>query len=426
MSNISDYELLVQTDKGKPAGELLRRYWQPVALARELGKRPKAVQIMGEDLVLFRDNNGKVGLIGRYCPHRLVDLSYGRIENGGLRCLYHGWLFNVKGHCLEQPTEQIDSSYKDEIRQPAYPCHEAAGTIFVYMGPGEPPLFPNFHFLAAPEPYVYQTKVYHRSNYLQANEGNIDPAHLSFLHSFHKPLTDRTQAAQKLQNVLIQNTRPKIDIERTRYGIRILTKRTADEGKNYVRLTNFVFPNLAFFGGDGGKRSPGGYSAHWHVPINDESHWRYDFSYHPADPLNKQELEAKHAAEVDENFYPLRTPENHYLQNAEEMETFSFSGMGRNFPAHDLFAVQSPGAIIDRSREHLISSDIAIVAARRMLLDAMEGLKNGKEPPLVIRSPNENIFNDILIMGFLLDEKEDERAYCQAIVSSKDYHALRT
>ncbi|HEY4134674.1 MAG TPA: Rieske 2Fe-2S domain-containing protein [Alphaproteobacteria bacterium] len=425
MSIQTDYELLVQTDKGKPAGELLRRYWQPVALASELGKRPKLVKIMGEELVLFRDDKGRVGLVGRYCPHRSVDLSYGRVEDGGLRCLYHGWLFDVKGKCLEQPAEPLDSTYKNEIRQTAYPCHEAAGTIFTYMGPGEPPLFPKFHFLEAPDAHVYQTKVHHRCNYLQANEGNIDPAHLSFLHSFHKPLGDRAQEAQKMQSVLINNTRPKIDIERTRYGIRIFAKRAADEGKNYVRVTNFVFPNLAFFAGDSGRRGAGGYSVHWHVPIDDESHWRYDFYYHSAGPINKEELEAKHHAEVDENFMPLRTPENHYLQDAAEMETFSFSGMGRNFPAHDLFAVQSPGAIHDRSREHLATGDIAIVAARRMMLDAMKGLEQGKEPPLVIRSANENVFNDIVIMGVLLDEKEDEQAYCRSIVSSSDYHALK-
>ncbi|HXP73642.1 MAG TPA: hypothetical protein VN823_05800, partial [Stellaceae bacterium] len=302
---------------------------------------------------------------------------------------------------------------------------EAAGTIFAYLGPGAPPLFPNFHFLSAPDAHVYQTKLYHACNYLQANEGNIDPAHLSFLHRIHKPTRERPQQAQKLQNVLVQNTRPKINIERTRYGLRIFAKRTAEPGKNYLRVTNFVFPNLGFFAGDGGERGAGGYSVHWHVPINDESHWRYDFYYHRAETLDKAQLDAKQRAEADETYHPRRTPENRYLQDPEEMGKISFAGMGPNFPAHDLFAVQSPGAIHDRSREHLVSSDIAIVAMRRMMLDAIKGLQEGKEPPLVIRSPNENVFNDIIVLGTLLDENEDQFAYCDAIARSSDYHAMK-
>jgi phthalate 4,5-dioxygenase oxygenase subunit len=425
MSLTDDSKLLVETDKGKPAGELLRRYWQPVALTSDLGRRPVPITVMGENLVLFRDPAGKAGLLGRHCPHRSVDLSYGRIEDGGLRCLYHGWLFDVKGRCLEQPAEPEGSTYKDEIRHTAYPCHEAAGTIFAYMGPGAPPLFPDFHFLTAPAPHVYQTKLYHACNYLQANEGNIDPAHLSFLHSFHKPLEDRTVEARRLQNILIRNTRPRINIERTRFGLRIFAKRAAEGGKSYMRVTNFVFPNLGFFAGDGGERGAGGYSVHWHVPINDESHWRYDFYYHRAEPLDKAKLDAKQRAEADETYHPLRTPENRYLQDPDEMENFSFAGMGPNFPSHDLFAVQSPGAIHDRSREHLATSDVAIVAMRRMMLDGMKALEEGKEPPLVLRSPNENVFNDIIILGALIDEDEDQNRYCEAIVQSGDYHAMQ-
>ncbi|HEV8015061.1 MAG TPA: Rieske 2Fe-2S domain-containing protein [Stellaceae bacterium] len=425
MSHESDFTRLVETGKGKPAGELLRRYWQPVALVSDLGKRPLAITVMGEELVLFRDPTGKVGLLSRYCPHRATDLSYGRIEDGGLRCLYHGWMMDIRGRCLDQPAEPIESTYKDEIRHPAYPCREAAGAIFAYLGPGEPPLFPNFHFLSAPDAHVHQTRLHHACNYLQANEGNIDPAHLSFLHSFRKPLADRQQDAQKLQNVLIRNTRPKSSIARTRYGMRVFATRAAEDRKSYVRITNFVFPNLGFFAGDSGQRGPGGYAVHWHVPIDDESHWRYDFYYHRAERLDKSAMDALHSEEADANNYPRRGPANHYLQNGEEMENFSFAGMGRNFSAHDLFAVQSPGAIHDRSREHLASSDVAIVAMRRMMLDAMRDLEEGKEPPLVLRSANENVFNDIVVLGALLDEGQDQNAYCEAIVRNSDYHALQ-
>ena len=425
MDHAADFKRLVETGKGTPGGELLRRYWQPVALTSDLGKRPLAITVMGEELVLFRDDRGKVGLLSRYCPHRAVDLSYGRIENGGLRCLYHGWLMDHRGRCLDQPAEPVESTYKDEIRHAAYPCREAAGAIFAYLGPGEAPLFPNFHFLSAPDTHVHQCKLFHTCNYLQANEGNIDPAHLSFLHSFAKPHADRREEAQKLQGVLINNTRPKISIARTRYGLRIFATRAAETGKNYVRITNFVHPNLGFFAGDSGQRGPGGYAVHWHVPIDDKSHWRYDFYYHRTEKLNKAELDARHAEEADASGYPRRGPQNHYLQDAGEMESFSFAGMGKNFSAHDLFAVQSPGAIHDRSREHLSSTDVAIVAMRRMMLDAMVEVERGNEPPLVLRSANENVFNDIIVLGALLDEGQDQNAYCEELVRSGDYHALR-
>src|SRR6266540_2458422 len=176
--------LLTQTDPKTPCGELLRRYWQPVALAEELpsGGAPLPVRILGEDLVLFRDNAGQPGLLPIHCAHRGADLSYGRVEDGGLRCIYHGWLYDVRGNCLEQPGEPAGSTFHERIHQLAYPCQEHAGVIFAYLGPGEPPLFPRYEFLHVPADHVVATKLWHECNYLQANEGNIDLSHLTFLH----------------------------------------------------------------------------------------------------------------------------------------------------------------------------------------------------------------------------------------------------
>src|SRR5258708_162565 len=243
--------LLTQTGPGTPGGDLLRRYWQPVALSSDIAEKPLAIRVMSEDLVLFRDEAGRPGLLGLYCPHRGVDLSYGRIEDGGLRCLYHGWLFDVGGRCLAQPAEPEESRYKDEIRHKAYPCREAAGAIFAYMGPGEPPLFPAFHFLSAPEAHVHQSKLYHACNYLQANEGNLDPAHLSYLHRFTEPLADRAGGYRAGTQAVIGDSRPKIQIERTRFGLRLHTKRRTAEGKEHGRITCFGLPDLRFFSGQG-------------------------------------------------------------------------------------------------------------------------------------------------------------------------------
>ncbi len=176
-------DLLTQTDRGTPCGELMRRYWQPVALSEELHSEPLAVRILGEDLVLFRDDQGRPGLLEIHCSHRGADLSYGRVEDGGIRCLYHGWLYDINGCVIEAPADRrVSPTELARIRHPSYPCQERAGAIFAYLGPGDPPHFPNYEFLAVPPEHAYGIKILHECNYLQANEGNIDLSHLSFLH----------------------------------------------------------------------------------------------------------------------------------------------------------------------------------------------------------------------------------------------------
>ena len=161
MLSREENNLITHTGPGTPGGNLLRRYWHPVALVEELPRdgAPLPVRIMSEDLVLFRGNDGQLGLIGQYCSHRRADLSYGRVEDGGLRCLYHGWLFDRQGRCIEQPCEPPDQRFCEKVRHPAYPCQERAGAIFAYLGPGEPPLLPNYEPLVAPAGHVLVTKI---------------------------------------------------------------------------------------------------------------------------------------------------------------------------------------------------------------------------------------------------------------------------
>ena len=170
--------LIALTGPGTPGGALMRRYWHPIALSEELPPcgAPMPIEILGEQLVLFRDERGRPGLLGLYCSHRCADLSYGRIEDGGLRCLYHGWLYDIDGRCLDQPAEPPGSRYKDEIRHLAYPIIERAGLLFAYMGKDEPPLLPGYEFLNAAPAHLYLQKTYMECNYLQALEGDLDPA----------------------------------------------------------------------------------------------------------------------------------------------------------------------------------------------------------------------------------------------------------
>ena len=393
MISAEENNLLTQIGPGTPCGSLLRRYWQPVALAEELpeGGTPVKVKILSEELVLFRDDKGRPGLLGLHCSHRGTDLSYGRVEDGGLRCLYHGWLYDVAGRCLEQPGEPGGGEHKDAIRHLAYPCREMGGIILTYMGPGEPPLPPNYEFLTVPAEYRTATKLYESCNYLQGNEGNIDPVHLSFLHQ----CLDEAQIARRRMvpgsnssdNTLLgEDITPTIEVEITDFGLRIYTLRSAGRDKRYLRVTNFVMPNLAVFGGAG---VGSGYSIHWHVPIDDTSHWKYIFSFSRENPLDEF-MRTRTRAELTGDYRLTRTAGNRYLQDRESMKTQTFTGMGLNFQAHDAFATESQGAVQDRTAEHLVTSDKAIVAARKLLMSGMRDAKNGRDPQHVIRDADAN------------------------------------
>src|SRR5437870_4431311 len=201
MLSTEENDLVTRIGPGTPGGDMMRRYWQPAALAEELpiGGAPLPIRLLSEDLVLFRDDQGRPGLLGIHCSHRGADLSYGRLEDGGLRCIYHGWLYDINGRCLEQPGEPAGSTFHEKIKHSAYPCRELGGFILAYMGPGEPPLVPNYEFLTVPDDQRFETKFHQDCNYLQGNEGNIDPTHNSYLHArFDQGMPDTTDGCPAL------------------------------------------------------------------------------------------------------------------------------------------------------------------------------------------------------------------------------------
>jgi phthalate 4,5-dioxygenase len=393
---------LTQTGAGTPCGEMMRRYWQPVALSEELptGGEPLKVRILGDELVLFRDDQDRPGLIGLHCAHRGTDLSYGRIENGGLRCLYHGWLYDICGRVLEQPGEPRGGANRHEIKHRAHPCQERGGVIFTYMGAGDPPLLPNYEFLTVPEAQRHVTKAFYNCNYLQGNEGNIDPVHLSFL---HQQLSEARPALQRVvggsgqtDNALLRrDVAPTIEVEVTDYGLRIYTLRDAEAGARYLRVTNFIMPNLAAFGG---STVGEGYAIHWHVPIDDRTHWKYIFMFNRRRPI-APELREKNRADLSPDYHLTRNPMNRYQQDRASMAMQSFTGMGFNFQAHDAFATESQGAVQDRTEEHLVTSDKAIIAARKLIMSAISDVKAGRDPMHVIRDPKSNKFDHIAVIS---------------------------
>jgi|SRR5579871_1286682 len=387
MPTKEENDRLTRVGPGTPGGEFMRRYWQPAALSEELppGGAPIPVRLLGEDLALFRDESGQPGLLGIHCTHRGADLSYGRIEDGGIRCLYHGWLYDRTGRCLEQPGEPAGSRFYERIRQPAYPCHEQAGIIFAYMGPGEPPLFPNYEFLTVPQEYVFATKYHSACNYLQGNEGNFDPQHLSYLHRFLSAGEDFRQAYHA------GDTCPTIDPVETEFGMHLYAVRKVGAGKHFVKVRSFFMPS----GGAVGSRGEAGYNVNWHVPIDDENHWRYSILFSRDAPIDEGTMRRERTG-VAANYRLERSRANRYLQDREEMKTETFIGMGRSFVVHDTWATEGEGVIYDRTTEHLGYTDRGIVVMRKLMLQAIRDVEEGRDPLHVVRDPARNVYPDLI------------------------------
>jgi phthalate 4,5-dioxygenase len=414
-------DLLTRIGPGTPCGSLLRNYWQPVALAEELpvGGAPRAVKLMGEELALFRDDQGRPGLLGLHCSHRGTDLSYGRVENGGLRCLYHGWLYDIHGRVIEQPGEPGCGAHRHEICHLAYPCREAGGVVFAYLGAGDPPLLPNYEFLIVPEAYRTVTKILVHCNYLQGNEGNIDPVHLSFLHqSLAGVDIPRRRVVLGSENesdnaLLGKDVAPTIDVEVTDFGLRIYTTRAAGPGKCYLRITNLIFPNASAFGG---STIGEGYSVHWHVPIDDYSHWKYIFMFSRERALT-DDLRNWSKVEQTADYSLTRNAANRYRQDRSSMRDQTFTGMGVNFQAHDAFATESQGTIQDRTQEHPVSSDKAIIAERKLILSAIKDVQEGRDPRAIVRDMRANRFADLVVLSEVVSADIDGKEYMRQVAA---------
>ncbi len=384
-------ELITRIGPGTPAGSVLRSFWQPVALSEELaGARPcKAVRLLGQDLVLFRDEAGRYGLLDRDCPHRGADLSFGRLEGGGLRCAFHGWLFDVTGQCLETPAEPEGSTLCQRIRQRAYPVAEKNGILFAYLGEGEPPAFPRFDCFVAPEAYTFAFKGLFDCNWLQALEVGIDPAHTSFLHRFFsdedpaagygKPFRDRSaDTDMTITQVMREYARPDIRVSRTEYGMRIVTLRRVSDAQTHVRVTNLMFPNAFVI-----PMSLDMTISQWHVPIDDYRCYWYAIFTSFGRPVDRETMR-RQRLELYElpDYSPRRSRENNWGFDPDEQRRETFTGMGHDINVHDQWAIESQGAIQDRTREHLGTSDRAIIEYRRLLTEAIGRHQEGAALPM--------------------------------------------
>ncbi len=385
-------ERMTRVGPATPCGSLLRRYWQPVALAEELaGSRPvKPVRILGEDFVLFRDAEGRLGLLDRHCAHRRADLAYGRAEDGGLRCVFHGWLFDVDGNCLEAPAEP-DANFCRRVRLRAHPAIERSGIVFAYLGEGEPPAFPDLDCFLAPDAYTFAFKGHVDCNWLQVLEVGIDPAHTSFLHRFFddedpaanygQQFRDRsTGSDMPVTKLMRDDVRPKIDVAETEYGLRLCARRRISDAEMHIRVTHLVFPQAFVI-----PLSREMTITQWHVPIDDVSCYWYAIFTSFGAPVNKAEMrEARLKLYALPDYKPRLNKANGYGFDPHEQQHATFTGMGADINVHDNWAVESQGPVHDRTREFLGQSDIAIVKYRRLLLGAIEQASRGERPMMVL------------------------------------------
>jgi phthalate 4,5-dioxygenase oxygenase subunit len=417
----SRYQYLTDTNRGSPGGELLRRYWHPIALVDAVppGGAPVPVRIMGEDIVLFRDEQGRVGAIDRKCAHRRTDLALGRVEDGGLRCPYHGWLFDADGKVLDQPAE-MSATAKTRIKARSYPIHEAAGAFWIYIGPGEAPLFPNYPALQGSQAYRYTCRWFGDCNWLQASEGNIDPVHTSYLHQIE--LTDPVMKAR--WGVFANAARPQVGVEDTRFGVRLYTTRDMGNQGVSLRVTNFVMPNACAVGGYEGDLGPGGATMLWDVPIDNDSHWRWEFIFHRSGKLDKAGLDAQYRSEKAGGDRMKRSAADNYGQDRASMARGSYLGLGPCFSVHDVVITQSQGRVHNQGDEHLSSSDIAIVKARRMLDDAVRIVAAGGDPPGVVRRAQDNDFRDLVVITDMLAQGASKEDYIARLATDDGLFAL--
>jgi phthalate 4,5-dioxygenase oxygenase subunit len=378
MLTAEENELLTRVEGDAPMGRLMRRHWVPAALSEQLAPdgKPLRVSLFGEKLVAFRDGVGKVGLLGEFCPHRKVSLAFGRNENCGLRCLYHGWKFDVAGNVVDMPSEPVASGLAGKTKHLSYPTREAGGFVWAYMGPaGTMPEFEAPPWAPTPDTHVAIAKVRVGCNWAQVMEGQIDSAHSSSLHSSDmRPAKGDARAKGDHWVRPSTDKNPRIQVARTGYGMRYAAIRRpiVDAATHdYVRITTYVAPFTALIPPNATYNVTSVI-----VPRDDTS---CDFHFIAwAEPgmegISTEEWRRfcvlEPGVDVDAEFRPIkRSGANDYLQDRAAMADGEFTGI-RGIPNQDIAMWETMGPIADRTRERLGASDLAIVQFRRIMIDA--------------------------------------------------------
>ena len=388
-----DNEILTRVGAGTLMGNLLRRYWLPACLSCEIPEPdcpPVRVRLLGEDLVAFRDTRGQVGLLEEHCPHRGASLFFGRNEECGLRCVYHGWKFDTTGQCIDQRSER--QSFASRIQTTAYPVHESGGILWAYLGP--PATMTPFRDAGTdalgPEQWTANKETVD-CNWVQSMDGDVDTAHISNLHQYNAiddlpdDGTDRPGYPSHFMSMKLwrHDPKPLIQLEETWYGFRYAGIRETPNGHRHARITAFLFPSTTMIG-----FVPFTTRQIAVVPADDEHTYRYNFDTLP--PEQRPDLGGPAFFNAPGYPFQMLPPkgvvrrthriENDYQIDREAQRRATYTGIS-DFRSHDMMATETAGRIFDRTREHLGSGDRALVKMHKLLIDAAKGLAAGSEPP---------------------------------------------
>ncbi len=382
MLSAEENELLTRVGPGTPMGELMRRYWIPAAFSNQIEKPdcpPVRVRLMGENLVLFRDSDGNPGLLGEYCPHRTASLFYGRNEEGGLRCVYHGVKFDIHGKCLDVPCVPPGSNVKDQVRAKSYPCIERGDMVWTYMGPPEhKPAFPDLEWALVPAAQRFSTRHIQECNWLQGLEGGFDASHLSFLHSGQVDMRrGRTDHDRRIVPT-------KYEVLPLDFGFAVAGGRELESGATSWHVDVMLFPFHKII-----PSVPLG--AHIWAPIDDENTMLYSINFHPERPLTDEDLERElewrgiHTDNIPGTDIAKANRSNDYMiDRALQASGRSYTGI-RGLGVQDCAMQESMGPIADRTQEFLFVGDSGIVRIRKLLLKALQDFADGK--PLIGMDP---------------------------------------
>ncbi len=408
MLSHEENELVTRVGPGTPMGQTMRRYWMPALLSSELPEpdgAPVRVRLLGEDLVAFRTSDGDVGLIDDYCPHRGASMWLGRNEENGLRCVYHGWKFDIEGNCIDQLSEP--DQFADKVRINAYPVVEMGGIAWAYMGPPDKkPAPPKFAWTQLPHTHRAVTKVVQECNWLQAMEGGIDTAHFPILHGAIKK--NPREVGIAVDDAAILGDPARLEVELTDYGYRYFGLRTVDGVQRFVRGYQFVMPFTVL---RPTKPHIEQIHGHYWVPMGDENCMVWNFYYSFGDEPMSEETRKdgfggnRYDSHVDrETFRSHRDKSNDWMINRDMQKHDTYTGVN-GVNQQDRAVQESMGLIVDRSREHLGPADAAIIATRKLLLDAVATVGKDGDPPGL--SPS---YYEVRAMERILDIDADWRA----------------
>jgi 5,5'-dehydrodivanillate O-demethylase len=372
MLSAEQNELLTRVGPGTPMGDLMRRYWHPVATCQEIKENPvKAVRILGESLTLFKDRNSRLGLIGQRCPHRGVDLKHGIPEDEGLRCPYHGWMYDTTGQCIAQPCEEGENNFKESVKLPSYPVQGLGGLVWAYLGPEPVPLIPRWDLFVVDNAFRQIGTTVVPCNWLQCQENSVDTVHIETAHgrfglyALERKGSADPRAVQRFERIGRRHT--KIDFERTEIGIQKyrLREGETEDAEGWRTGHPLVFPNYVRIG------QVGYAEFQMRVPMDDTHTWHLAYQvYFPGD--------------VD---VPEQNPVPTFEVPITDLPDFVLG--------QDLVCWEAQGEIADRTQEHLGKSDRGLVMFRRMLMEQIQIVQDGGDPINTFRDPEKNQFIDL-------------------------------